>query len=67
MGTLVITFLFIFICFVLFFRAAPMAHGGYQARGQIGSVAAGLPHRHSNAASEPHLPPTPQLMATPDP
>ena len=26
-----------------------------------------LPHSHSKAGSEPHLQPTPQLTATPDP
>ena len=44
-----------------------MAYGGSQARGLIGAVAAGLRQRHSNAGSEPHLQPTPQLMARPDP
>ena len=43
------------------FRAAPMAYGSSQARGQIRAVAAGLRHSHSNTGSEP------QLMATPDP
>ena len=52
---------------VCLFRAALMAYGGSQARGQIGAVAAGLHHRHSNAGSEPCLHPTPQLMAMPDP
>ena len=42
-----------------------MAHGGSQSRGQIGARATGLHHNHSNARSEPHLQPTPQL--TPDP
>ena len=37
------------------FRAESVAYGGSQARGQIGAVAAGLHHRHSNARSEPHL------------
>jgi len=60
----------VFFCFVLFLflsfpRAAPEAHGGSQARGVIGAVAAGL--HHSHMGSEPHLQPTPQLMATPDP
>ena len=50
-----------------FFRAAPMAYGGFQARGLIGTVAAGLCHSHSNVWSEPHLWPTPQLLETPDP
>ena len=44
-----------------------MAYGGSQARGLIGAVAAGLHQSHSNARSELHLQPTPQLMATPDP
>ena len=46
-------------CFVLFFRAVPMAYGGSQARGLIVATAAGLHHSHSNARSEPHLRPTP--------
>ena len=51
-----------FFSFCLF-RAAPVAYGCFQARGLIGAVAAGLHHNHSNARSEPHLRPTPQLMA----
>ena len=47
--------------------AAPVAHGCSQARGPIGVVAAGLHQSHSNAGSEPHLRPTLQLMAMPDP
>ena len=46
------------------FRATLMAHGGSQARGRIGATAAGLHHSHSNARSEPHLRPIPQLTAT---
>ena len=42
-------------------------HGGSQAKDQIGAVATGLHHSHSNVGSEPHLQPTPQLTATPDP
>ena len=42
-----------------------MAYGGSQARTQIRVVAAGLCHSHSNTISEPHLRPTPQLMAMP--
>ena len=38
-----------------------------QARGQIGAVATGLHHSHSNAGSESHLQPTPQFMAVLDP
>ena len=49
------------------FRAAPEAHGGSQARGQIGAVAANLCHKHSNARPEPCLQPTPPLVTTPGP
>ena len=52
--------------YYFFFRATPMAYRGSQARGLIGAVAAGLRQRHSNARSELHLRPTPQLMATLD-
>ena len=52
--------------FCLFFRAAPEAYGGSQARGPIGATAASLCHNHSNVGSEPCLPPTPELRATPD-
>ena len=55
-----------FLCFCLL-RAAPVAHGGSQAKGIIRAAAAGLRQSHSNARSEPCLRPTPQLMATPDP
>uniref|UniRef100_A0A8D1DQ06 GINS complex subunit 2 n=1 Tax=Sus scrofa TaxID=9823 RepID=A0A8D1DQ06_PIG len=51
----------------LSFRATPSAHGGSQARGRIGAVAAGLHRSHSRARSEPRLRPTPQPMAMPDP
>ena len=57
-----ILFYFIYFCFL---RDTPMAYGGSQARGQIGAVTAGL--CHSNARSELHLQPTPQLMVMPDP
>ena len=40
------------------FRALSVAHGGSQARGPVGAVAAGLRHSHSNARSEP-LDPSP--------
>ena len=56
-----------FFFFFCLFRAAPTAYGGSQARGQVRSTAAGLHHSHSNAGSKLHLPPTPQLMTTPDP
>ena len=58
-------YLVIFLYFV-FFRAAPAAYGGPQARGLIGTTAAGLRHSHSHARSKPHLWPTPELMAIPD-
>ena len=51
--------LYIFF-FWSFFRVAPMAHGGSQARGRIRVVAAGLRQSYSNARSEPCLRPTPQ-------
>ena len=44
-----------------------MAYGGSQARGQIGAVTASLHHSHSNVGYKPHLQPTPQLTAMPDP
>ena len=53
--------------FFFLFRVAPEAYGGSQASGQIGAAAAGLHHSHSNAGSKPHLQPTPQLTAMPDP
>ena len=43
-----------------------MAYGGYQARGQIGAVAASRHQSHSNTGPEQRLQPTPQLTATPD-
>ena len=48
-----------------FFRATPMAYGSSQ--GQIGVVAASLPHSHSNEGSKPCLQPKLQLTATLDP
>ena len=59
--------LFYLFIYLLLFRAAPTAHGGSLARGQIGAVAAGLRHSHSNAGSKPHLRSTPQLTAMLDP
>ena len=61
-----IFFPFFFLSFV-FFRAIPSAYGGSQARGLIRATAASLHQSHSNSGSEPHLQPTPQLTATPDP
>ena len=59
-------FVVVLFCF-FFFRAAPVAYRGSQARGQIGAVAVGLHHSHSNSGSKPRLQPTLQLTATPDP
>ena len=59
-----LSFSFFFFCF---FRAAVAAYGSSQATGLIGATAAGLRHSHSNARSEPHLRPTPQLTAVPYP
>ena len=56
----------LFVCFCLF-RAALVAHGGSQARGQLNASVTGLHHSHSNTRSEPRLQPTPQLTAMPDP
>ena len=52
--------------FFFLFRATHAAYESSQARGRIGAVAAGLHHSHSNIGSEPHLPPTPQVIATQD-
>ena len=41
--------------FVCLFRATPTAYGGFQARGRIRAVAAGLRHSHSNSGSDLHL------------
>ena len=40
--------------FLIFSRAAPAAYGGFQDRGLIGAIAAGLHHSHSNARSLTH-------------
>ena len=57
-------YLFIYFCP---FRATLAAYGGSQARGQIGAIATHLYHSHSNPRSQPHLQPTSQLTAIPDP
>ena len=61
-----------FVCLFVFCLsdiswAVPVAYGGSQARGLIQAVDASLSQSHSNAGSELHLQPTPQLTATPDP
>ena len=63
----IIIFNFIYLFTALLFMTAPAAYGGPQARGRIRATAAGLHHSHSNARSDPHLRPTPQLTAMPDP
>ena len=67
LGCLIIIDFFIFIFIFLLFRAALAAYGSSQARGAIRATAAGLRQSHSNEGSKPHLRPTPQLMAVPDP
>ena len=54
---------FVFCLFI----TTPAAYGDSQARGLIRAVASGLHQSHSNARSEPHLQPAPQLTATLDP
>ena len=54
----------LFIYSSIYFRGASVSYGSSQARGQIWVVAASLYYSHSNAGSEPHLWPTPQLTAT---
>ena len=56
-----------FFFFFCLFRATLVAYGSSQARAWIGVTTAGLHHSHSNARSEPHLWPIPQLTATLDP
>ena len=53
---------FFFLC-----KAKPAAYGNSQARGRIGATMAGLHHSHSSKGYGPHLLPTLQLMAMPDP
>ena len=64
---LFVLFFYFFFFSLLLSRAASAAYGGSQARGPIRATAAALHHSHSNTGSEPHLQPTPQLMAMPDP
>ena len=58
--------LFIYLFIYCPFRAAPTVYAGSQASGQMGAVAGGLCHSHSNTRSEPQLRPTPQLTVMPD-
>ena len=57
-------YFFIYFCLFAFSRAT---HGGSQARGLIGAVATVPRQSHSNTGSKPHLQPTPQITATPNP
>ena len=57
------SFFFSFFVFLPFLTA----YGVSQARGLISAIATSLCQSHSKVGSEPHLQPTPQLMATPDP
>ena len=57
---------FFFFFFSCLLRAAPIAYGSSQARGQIGATAAGPHHSHSNTGFEPHLQRTSQLSAIQD-
>ena len=59
--------IFFFFCPFAIYLAAPAKYGGSQARGRIRAVAPGLRQSHSNTGTEPHLQPTPQLTAMPDP
>ena len=51
----IIFFFFFFSLFYFIFRAALVAYGSSQARSQIGAVATGLRHSHSNVRPKPHL------------
>ena len=60
----VLFFGFFFFCL---FRAAPVAYGSSQLRGQIGATAVGLHPQPQPHQVELHLRPTPQLTAAPAP
>ena len=62
----VVSLVFLFF-FPLLFRAAPVAYGSSRLRGRIGADAVSLHHRYSGNGSEPHMRPTLQLSAMPDP
>ena len=51
--------------FFFLFMAIPVIYGSSQERSQIGAATAGLCHSDGNTGSEPHLRPTPQLVAMP--
>ena len=54
-GQLLFFFFFFFFYLFAFSRAAPVTYGDSQAKGQIGAVATGLHHSHSNSVSELRL------------
>ena len=60
-------FCLLFFFFPCLFRVAPAAYGGSRLGVKLELVAASLHHGHSNAGSEQHLRPIPQLTATLDP
>ena len=66
-GTVLYLFFFFFFFFFCLLRAASVAYGGSQARGQIRAIAASLHHSHSNTGSETRLQHTPWLTAMLDP
>ena len=53
----------VYFLFFLLFKAAPVAYGGSQTKGQIRATVAGLCYSQSNVGSELCLQPTPQLTA----
>ena len=58
---------FAFFKIFLLFRAECVAYGSSQARGPIRAPAAGQHHSCNIEGSKPHVRPTPQLTAIPDP
>ena len=62
-----ISWVYFFLSFSGFFGAPSAAYESSQARDRIGARTAGLRHNLSDMGPEPHLQPTLQLMATPDP
>ena len=56
-----------FSLFSFSFRTTSVVYGGSPTRGWIRAAAASLHHSCNNVGSKPHLWPTPQLVATPDP
>ena len=62
-------FICLFVCLFVFafFRATPLAYGSSRTRVRSRATTAGLHHSYSNEGSEPHLQPTRQFTAMPDP